>query len=365
MKCQKCGKRLKKNESFCTVCGFYNGESKNDDWKEEEVNLLEDDFPIQDDEDDDTSIDAFSLKTNASGTKENEFYYENEEYLEAFIGEDYKLIKKMPFNIYACLLNWMYFLYRKLYVTGIIGLLVTLLVINFLRSYFLYYAIITVIILGFAFNPLYIFVSKLKVEKIKQKNEGTDNFSLKGICLEKGGVNVPIALVIYFIFLVLVFFSFVNVSVNKNHNTKYWKENSENRATCSSLVKSAYNDSTNRKEIGKVEEAACNVVKLTKQYEIYLKSTDSNKNTVYTYYLTEDEYLIYQSDTTKMNGLELKKSNGNITEEETSTLNKLRELENNYSNISKKSKEEDELIKSKKNKEEKVNFIFSKTEIIQ
>ena len=44
---------------------------------------------------------------------------------------------------------------------------------------------------------------------------------------------------------------------------------------------------------------------------------------------------------------------------------KFEQIENNYSDISKQSKAEDELIKKKKNKSEKLNFVFSKEEIIR
>jgi hypothetical protein len=41
--------------------------------------------------------------------------------------------------------------------------------------------------------------------------EGTDKFTLANICKEKGGVNAPIALVIYGIFLCLVLLSFITI----------------------------------------------------------------------------------------------------------------------------------------------------------
>ena len=44
MRCEKCGKKLRKNEKFCTVCGYYNEDKQNlnpDEWDDEDYNLLE------------------------------------------------------------------------------------------------------------------------------------------------------------------------------------------------------------------------------------------------------------------------------------------------------------------------------------
>ena len=73
------------------------------------------------------------------------------------------------------------------------------------------------------------------------------NLHLPIFAKKKGGVNVPIALVIYGIFLCLVLLSFITIKFNKNNNTKYWEENSENKANCQAYLKIAYNDSRNRR----------------------------------------------------------------------------------------------------------------------
>ena len=134
----------------------------------------------------------------------------------------------------------MYLLYRKLYVTGIVGLLITGLFIVFLRKYLIIFIIIIMIVLGFLFNYYYVFVAKKKVEKILKRMEGTDNFTLMSIMKEEGGVDVPLALSIYAGFLLFLFFYLVGFKFNSNHNMKYWQENSENKANCLYLTKLAY-----------------------------------------------------------------------------------------------------------------------------
>ena len=122
---------MRKDERFCEACGYYNGEKDTSGWDDKigDNNLFDDyEEPTTEESDNKNQTEEyeeFNLKADSSGTKDTEFYYENEDLLEAFIGEDYKSIKKIPFNLFAFLLNWGYVLYRKLYITGVIGLIVT------------------------------------------------------------------------------------------------------------------------------------------------------------------------------------------------------------------------------------------------
>ena len=385
MKCIKCGKRLKNNEKFCTYCGYYNDESEAKNWDDtnEEEDLLEENWYDEDEikDDDETIIEPVKKEKKKKEKKvketkekpkkeikeikikeDNEVYDQNERYIEAYIGEDYKLIKKSPFNIWAFLLNWMYFLYRKLYITGIIGLVITALVAFFLTKYFLIYMIITLLIIGFGFNFYYVFIIKRRVNKILVDYEGSDSFSLEKMCKEFGGVNIMFALIIYFIFLVIIILSIVKPSFNTSHNAKFWKENSENEANCSSLVRLTYQDEKTRYD--KVEEAVCKVNKNSKNYEIYLK-TIKNKKTVYVYYETKDSYIVYKNNTEYLDLLNKKKKEKTITTEEQKLLSDIKMIISNYKSIRSKSIEEDKLIKNKTNREEKLNYIIDYQEIIR
>ena len=385
MKCIKCGKRLKNNEKFCTYCGYYNDESEAKNWDDtnEEEDLLEENWYDEDEikDDDETIIEPVKKEKKKKEKKvkepkekpkkeikeikikeDNEVYDQNERYIEAYIGEDYKLIKKSPFNIWAFLLNWMYFLYRKLYITGIIGLVITALVAFFLTKYFLIYMIITLLIIGFGFNFYYVFIIKRRVNKILVDYDGSDSFSLEKMCKEFGGVNIMFALIIYFVFLVIIILSIVKPSFNTSHNAKFWKENSENEANCSSLVRLTYQDEKTRYD--KVEEAVCKVNKNSKNYEIYLK-TIKNKKTVYVYYETKDSYIVYKNNTEYLDLLNKKKKEKTITTEEQKVLSDIKMIISNYKSIRSKSIEEDKLIKNKTNREEKLNYIIDYQEIIR
>ena len=362
MRCKKCGKVIRKDERFCEGCGYYNGEKDSSGWDDsfDDISLDEEETEPEKEE----TFEEFDLKTEADD-KPQKFHYENEDLLEAYIGEDYKMIKKIPFNIYAFLLNWSYVLYRKLYITGILGLIVTAVIAIYFREIIFTYWLIMMVALGILFNFYYVFVAKRRVEHIKNKYSDLDRFGIVNICEEKGGVNLFFALIAYIIFLAVIILNYVNIFYNPDHNPKFWKENTENKATCNSLIKVSYNNLETYKVPGTIEEAVCKISKANfPEYDVYMKTKDKNK-TYYAYFHAETDGLVYKRNTSEINSLELKKANGLITDEEQALLNSLKQIENNYSDISRQSKKEDELINSKKNKSEKLNFIFSKEEIIR
>ena len=375
MKCKKCGKRLKEQEKFCTICGYYNDDVEQNS---ERVNgdLLDNDIGSYSEVDNTNLNDIISINSAKSYEKnkndkaknsieENDFYYENENFLEAYIGEDYKQIKKWPFNIWAFLLNWMYLLYRKLYVTGIVGLFITGIFIVFVRKYLIVFSLVVMVFLGFSFNYYYTFVAKKKVEKILKRMEGTDNFTLLNIMKEEGGVNAPIALAIYATFLLIIFFCLVNFKVNNNHNTKYWKQNSENKANCGYLVKLAYMDIQSQNNVSEVLSATCKITKgAIKEYEIYVKALYEERD-IYIYYVTENKKIIYKDNTSDLFNLELIQANMSLTPEQSLRMNSLKGIKTNYQDIYIKSEKEDELINKKKNNQEKLNYIFEKEEIVR
>lgn len=385
MKCAKCGKRLSRNEKFCTVCGYYNDEKQEEDFNPEEVDLLnenwyDDEIELDDDDDDDIDLEEEPVnkekpqkenkpkkekvkkekKVKEEKPKKEKPIYKNEKYLEAYIGEeDYNVIKNKSFNLYAFLLNWIYFLYRKLYISGVIGLIITSLVAFFLTKYFLIYAIICIIALGFAFNPYYLFVGKKRVEKTLAEFEGSDTNTLKDECRKRGGVNILYALIIYFVFIIVIIIGLANpnLSLNRNHNPKYFSENSENKATCTSLIKVAYSEE--EKNYDKVEDAICKKLTNTNEYQLYLKFTKDNK-TIYVFYETSKGYIMYNKDTGYLEKLNKKTT---LTGDELKLKNELNQIVSNYKNSVKKAKEEDELINKKTNTKPKSNFIFSHNEI--
>lgn len=290
--------------------------------------------------------------------------YEYENLLKAYIGEDYEKIRFKNFNLLACLLNWAYVIYRKLYITGIIGLLLTLLVILKFPGLAIIYIILVMVGIGFGFNKYYIFISKQVIKNQQKKFEGTDDYSMEKILSRKGGVNVLMALTLYLIFLIVLFYCMFHFKINKTHNTKFWEENTNNEASCISLTKIAYRDLPNVTEKGQIMESTCKVTTGTdnNEYSIYIKILENNK-VIYAYYQTEKSYLKYRGNTQLLGELEQKQTNNTLSDVEKGMLVELKNIELTYNDIYEKSKEEKKLIEEKKNTKPRTDYFFTKEEI--
>lgn len=405
MRCKNCGKRLRKNERFCTTCGYYNESSSevnfrddgNYDLLEDEVDnfntMLDDDFPEE--EEDDSLLDAAlsnetatSIIDNSSDNyleddfpeeedsydssldselslKKNKAYLNKEEaYFKSYTGEDYKIIGLKIFNIYAAIFNWIYFLYRKMYLIGIFGLIITGVVILFFKKYFLIYYIVSSIIIGFLFNKIYQFVSMIKIKHLEKKYKGSDPYTMRTIMEEKGGVRVLPAILIYFVFIVVIVLNMFSFRWNKNHNTKFWKENSENRANCLQLIQQSRIELKNREEFYSITEATCRITKSTESdYEIFLKSISSSTSSCIYQYEVKSGYLSFVDSTDGVHDLEQKSLYKTITEEEEKSLEVKKDIQKTYNEIYEESKKEDRLIQEKKNTKEKKSFVFSGAEV--
>ena len=132
---------------------------------------------------------SLQIKDEISYKTENRQYDSDddidERFLKAYIGEDYQKIRFKKFNILAALLNWAYVIYRKLYITGIIGLIITEIVVLKYQKIAPFYAVFVILILGLFFNNYYLFISKIKIKNIQKKFEGSDNYSMEKILSQK------------------------------------------------------------------------------------------------------------------------------------------------------------------------------------
>ena len=385
MNCQNCGKKLKPNEKFCTVCGYYNSEEKTEDKIEEEIEYNDKELDDEDDdldsfdfdlENDETEVsesentndfndeekeefEEFKIDANPTNNKKEKkektkyYEYEYEYLLDSFIGEDANIIKEKTFNIYAFIFNWLYFIYRKMYITGILGLLVSLLIFIYIRILYLPFIILSMISIGFTFNKIYVSYAKRMISKIVLKD---DDLLEKETCEKKGRVNFIIPLIIYTIYLVIIVVVYLEIRINPDYNQKFFKENSNNDASCISMIKKAYNYSKSTLNITNINSAVCR--KNNKDYTIYLKYTD-----IIQYYNLKEGTLYYQTDTTEIKPLEEKSINNTITNEEQELLNLKKKIEMEYEEIYKSSKNEQKLIKEKKNKTERLNYDYTKEEI--
>lgn len=113
--------------------------------------------------------------------------------LEIFVGKNSEKIIYRNFNLSAAFFNFLYYLYRKCYVFGIL---------LFLIQAFIYYAwtnilecnYIFIILVNFLFfmifgNSIYLGISKLKIKKISKKENFKDYLAIKG------GTNIVFPLI--------------------------------------------------------------------------------------------------------------------------------------------------------------------------
>ena len=369
MICRKCGKRLKEGEMFCTICGCFNDPndtSNYDDNKkgnftnDDEVNLLKED---EESVNDGIEIQAFSPDTTTDDdTKKTGFFdFQDDRFLEAYIGDDYKVVARKKINIYALLLSWIYFLYRKLYITGIIGLIITGIFIKFFTKYLIVFIIVSMIFSGLLFNPIYIAVAKQRVLKIKKEEEYSDDFETEQVCAKKGGVNFVVPIIIYLLFLVAMFFSMYDVIFPKK-TSKFYKENNENQASCISLVKRIYTQRETLKINGNIKEGTCVITPgVNKDYNIYIM-VQNDKKTFYQFYKTENNYLVIKGSTEYLTELQEKVQNKTISKEEETYLNNSVNIESKFRTVKTTSQTEDELIVKNKDSSEKLNYVIGEEE---
>ncbi len=378
MRCQGCGKKLKDNETVCTECGYYNGEKevsleddeiKNLDYFKDPYDKDEEVIEVLDDDDNEETYEELDENAFSEESYEDEDEYDDESlsedgFLKDYIGEDYNWIVEKPFNIYALLLSWMYFLYRKLYIIGIIGLAITGYVLRVTPNILPIYIIIVMVLSGILFNPIYLIISKIKVANIVNRYSDKSNQEIREICADKGGVNTPRALLIFLIFLIIMLFTYIHFGTKEN-KPSFWKENTENNANCILITKEAYSLIEKSLITGSYEESACEVKKeKTKNYDIYFKIRQDNQYR-YIYVKNEGKYLTVKGDTKDIEKLEKDKLDKNILKEEETMLEVSKALSKTYSDIKRKSEEEQRLIDAKKNTSERLHYIYTKDDIFK
>ena len=362
MKCKNCGNDLRAGERFCTNCGTYNDPSEVEEKPSKKKGLT----PEDEMEDNSFSeFNEFSPTTNKkSKVKEStdiDYSVKGDPFIAAYIGEDYKWVVERPFNIYALIFSWMYFLYRKLYIIGIVGLVITGIILKFIPIIIVPYIILSMVGSGVLFNKIYLDIIETKVHKLEQKTTSADQ--LESLCKKKGGVNVFIPLLIFFVFIIIMLLSYINVNIG-NDTSKYWSENGTNNANCKAMGKNLYKNLSESVQGGTLEELACEIdLGEKKIYNVYLKL---NKEGTY-------RYLYFQSDTEGffnlkgntdfVENLENTEKQYGLTESDKELLIVSKELSNKFSAIKDDSDYEDELINKGKDTKEKTHYVFTRDDI--
>ena len=210
----------------------------------------------------------------------------------------------------------------------------------------------------------YLYEPKIKVANIVNRYSDKSNQEIREICADKGGVNTPRALLIFLIFLIIMLFTYIHFGTKEN-KPSFWKENTENNANCILITKEAYSLIEKSLITGSYEESACEVKKeKTKNYDIYFKIRQDNQYR-YIYVKNEGKYLTVKGDTKDIEKLEKDKLDKNILKEEETMLEVSKALSKTYSDIKRKSEEEQRLIDAKKNTSERLHYIYTKDDIFK
>lgn len=369
MVCKSCGNELRSNEKFCTVCGTYN--DPDEELEENSYDTDIEEFQLKGKSKDKKKKDKKEKEKQKKIIEEAEELIEKEDihqiedpYVAAYIGEDYKWVAERPFNIYALLLSWMYFLYRKLYLIGITGLAITGVIIKLLPIIIVPYIVLSMVFSGLFFNKIYLHIVEKRVSKIQRNTEGLGAFEITSICKKKGGVNVFIPLLIFFVFLVIMLSNYINISWNPT-SPNFWDENSNNQANCRSMGKRIYDSLDDYGVEGELVELGCEITNnQIKTYNIYLKLSQ-NGNTKYVYFQNnKDGYFEVKGNTDMIAELETLQSDYGLAENYREFLTTSKELSNKFSSLKDDAEYENKLINQDDDQKEKTHFIFTRDEIL-
>ena len=115
---------------------------------------------------------------------------EEEELLRAYIGSSYDEIKQKKFNGWAFFFSNFYLLFRKKILWAFLYILAYAILALFLEGA----ELISSVLVGIFFNKFYIEDTKKQIAKIKNEYPSANKETLKGICTQKGGTSIGLAI---------------------------------------------------------------------------------------------------------------------------------------------------------------------------
>ena len=126
-----------------------------------------------------------------------------EDYLKAYIGENYQNIRKKRFSIVTLIFGPFYLIYKKIYIPGIILLGVLGMAYYYNSEVGLFLTIVLNLFLGYKFNTIYYEHAKKKIDEIKIRNPNKSKEELLDICKQKGKPLMVLVIFIAFIFMIV------------------------------------------------------------------------------------------------------------------------------------------------------------------
>lgn len=133
----------------------------------------------------------------------NQNVYNDEELVDAYIGNNADKIRKGGFSGYTFLFGFFYTLYRKMWLLTVIWYLGALMVLLFLPSFSALTYVINLFIC-IKFNDLYLKNVRENVNKIKIENSEKSYEELKQICAKKGGTSIVAVIIAVVVYILLM-----------------------------------------------------------------------------------------------------------------------------------------------------------------
>lgn len=353
MECRKCGKILSEQEKFCTYCGYYY-----DPNEEEDIN---EGFSAATIEDDRNAVTVTHSDKKETIEIEKVVYEEADRLkprcLRVYLTSDYKVVTAGGFNLYALLFSWIYFIYKKMYIIGIPGLLLAGILILVQPVVLIIYAALSMILSGIFFNKIFLWFANKKIDKII--NNHNPDEALK-IARKAGKDNVLVTLGIYFVFLIIIIVLYFTKGSLGSGGDKFYKDNQNNRNTCLKMIDAAKKNSSTS-SIAFIIEGGCIVLdSANSRFQVYLKF-DKGDKIVIEQYSTDATKMYLDGSTDLLNDYERRKSN--LNDSELKYYQDMLEIQTNYSKLQNQAKIEDDAITNKTNTGPKAYFLLSQEDV--
>lgn len=177
------------------------------------------------------------LNKNAPITSKKKIY-KKDIYLETFIGEKINYFREKDVNLFFCIFGPFYYLYRKMYISGIIYLIFQLILLFFLGNLILKNTLITLFLINFLLaikvNKKYLKFAEEKIYHIKKRYDDFTNEQILMICKKVGSPDYLMVLLAIIVSAFLISFNLLfkdtyinfikNLKITQKEEIQYQKD---------------------------------------------------------------------------------------------------------------------------------------------
>jgi hypothetical protein len=244
MVCPKCGNIINYGENFCRACGSPLNYTQNDYINNQNIVI-----------DDNTLI-------------------------KAYIGPNVDKLTNNSFSWCSFLFGGLYFFYRKMYLFGVITLLISFLLTYCVKEYSIL-LLVFLVIAGIYFKKYYVSEVSKKVERIKKENATKNTNDLIQICNKEGGTSVGMLILAAIVYGIVASFTVNEYSITNGSSGTI---NGLHYKIPTNFEESEYNTTSNIYYTYRDESNYCDfyIAVINSEYNIssyyYLRSLVSSNN---------------------------------------------------------------------------------------